>query len=486
MSACFRFRLSSPASASAAAPAASPANFSRVPRLSWLTMVLCLAAWGKTYAAETAAEITAIEQQNATELAFARRAFAERRPDLACAMLKDTPPVDDTEAERMLLLGRCSSAVHDRVQAELYYRRAIALVPADATPKIELAGLYLAMGRQGDAAPLLGQAADASEGQARTDLDLLASRLRPNDPVSASLNSKDKPWAVQLYAGLTWDDNTNAGPVSRSVPAVIGGIPVTFDLMQESMPRESAGAALGLNGSYALRLDDRFSLLFQAGWFGTGYFDRQDYNNDSTTLAAALVYSNQAWSASLQPNVRYTRLDGRLQETTPGIVERVARAISDTVSLTATAGYAKRTVHTDSTRNADAWQGGVGAIAQLTPDLQVGGEYLLQREQAQAAVYSRRLSGPSAYLQYRIRPDLLLGANFSYTDVHYDQTMPLFTQPRTDRQVVSSLSALWDISRYAGRNMVVRAQYTHIDNPSNIAYGYFRRNMASLGVQMQF
>lgn len=435
---------------------------------------------------DTGGQQAALREQNALELAFARRALAEKRPDLACALLRDTLPQDDTEAERMLLLGRCSSAMHARAHAEQYYRRAVALAPGAAAPRIELAGLYLAMGRQADAATLLTEAAGASEGQARAMLDQLSAQLRPNDPVSASLGSRDKPWALQLYMGMTWDDNTNAGPVSRSVPAVIGGIPVTFDLVEEAMPRKSAGAALGLNGSYAVRLDERFSLLFQAAWFGTGYFDRQDYNNDSTTLASALVYSNKAWSASLQPNVRYSRLDGRLQETSPGLVSRVAHALSDTVSLTAIGGYAKRVVHTDSSRDADTWQGGMGAIAQLTLNLQVGGEYLWQREQARAAVYSRRLSGPSAYLQYRVHPDVLLGANLSYTDVRYDQAMALFDQPRIDRQVIGSLSALWDVSRYAGRNMVIRAQYTHIDNPSNIGYGYFRRNMANLGVQMQF
>ncbi|MFJ9532011.1 surface lipoprotein assembly modifier [Herbaspirillum sp. NPDC101396] len=469
----------------------SSAPFRRRATSRALCVALCLsfAAGNPAHAqgtAEPREQQAALREQNALELAFARRALAEKRPDLACALLVNTLPQDDTEAERMLLLGRCSSAKQEREQAEQYYRRAIALAPAAAAPKVELAGLYLAGGRRVDAASLLSQAADASEGQARVMLDQLTAQLRPNDPVSASLGSRDKPWALQAYMGLTWDDNTNAGPVSRSVPAVLGGIPITFDLVADAMPRKSAGAALGLNGSYAVRLDERFSLLFQAAWSGTGYFDRQDYNNDSTTLASALIYSDKAWSASLQPNVRYTRLDGRLQETSPGMVGRVARAVNDTVSLTATGGYAKRIVHTDSSRDADAWQGGVGAIAQLTPALLVGGEYLWQREQARETVYSRRLSGPSAYLQYRICSDVLLGANVSYTDVRYDQAMALFDQPRADRQITSSLSALWDISRHVGRNMVIRAQYTHIDNPSNIGYGYFRRNMANLGVQMQF
>lgn len=432
-----------------------------------------------------------IGQQALLEIAFARKLLSERQPEMACRLLKGSLPDADTEAERVRLLARCSSALREREAAEGYYRRAIALAPDDPTVKVELAGLYLAMGRSQDSSAMLSAAAGQSAGAQRDQLETAAAQLRANDPAALAANvvnaaNKAKPWSLQVYMGLTWDDNINAGPVSRSVPAIIGGIPVTFDLVEDAMPHKSAGAAMGLNASYGIPLDGRFSLLFQGAWFGTGYVERQDYNNDTTTLAAALVYTGKAWAASLQPNVRYTRLDGRLQESAPGVTGRMARSVTDTVSLTATGGYAKRTVHTDANRNADAWQGGFGALAQLTPQLQVGGEYLWQREQASAAVYSRRLSGPSAYLQYRIAPDLLLGANLSYTDVHYDQTMALFAEPRTDRQTVVSLSALWDISRYVGRNMVVRAQYTNIDNPSNIAYSDFRRNMFSLGVQMQF
>lgn len=429
-----------------------------------------------------------IHQQALLEIAFARKLLAERQPDMACRLLKGSLPDAGTEAERVRLLARCSSALHERGAAEDYYRRAIALTPDDPAIKVELAGLYLAMGRSQDSSAMLSAAAGQSAGSERDQLEAAAAQLRANDPAALAANAanKGKPWSLQVYMGLTWDDNINAGPVSRSVPAVIGGIPVTFDLVEDAMPHKSAGAAMGINASYGIPLDGRFSLLFQGAWFGTGYVERQDYNNDTTTLAAALVYTDKTWAASIQPNVRYTRLDGHLQESTPGVTGRVARSVTDAVSLTATGGYARRTVHTDANRNADAWQGGLGALAQLTPQWQVGGEYLWQREQADAAVYSRRLSGPSAYLQYRINPDLLLGANLSYTDVRYDQAMALFAEPRIDRQKVVSLSALWDVSRYVGRNMVVRAQYTNIDNPSNIAYSDFRRNMFNLGVQMQF
>jgi len=34
--------------------------------------------------------------------------------------------------------------------------------------------------------------------------------------------------------------------------------------------------------------------------------------------------------------------------------------------------------------------------------------------------------------------------------------------------------------------MVVRAQYTQIDNPSNIGYSSYARKIFSLGVQTQF
>lgn len=435
--------------------------------------------------AATSVEV-AVPSHNQAELMQAHQLFAEQRPQQACELLKASTPDDSTDSERLLLLGRCSSALKQREQAEAYYRRAIASAPHDAGPRIELAGLLLAMRRGAEAGELLAQATQDSSGEAKTMLEQLAERLRPNDASALGGIDRGKPWSVQVYVGLTQDDNINAGPVSRSVPAVVGGVPVTFDLVQDALPHASTGAAMGINASYAIPLDDHFSLLFQGAWYGTGYFSRQDFNNDTTTLAAALIYNDKRYSLSLQPNMRYTRLDSRVQESSPGIIVRAARVLTETLSLTSTAGYAQRKQRTDSDRNVDIWQGGLGAMAQLTPALQVGGEYLWQREQAQLNIYSRRLAGPSVYAQYKVTPTLLLGANLSYTDIHYDAPMSLFPSPRSDRQTVTSLSALWDVSRYAGRNLVVRAQYSNIDNPSNIAYDNFRRNIFSLGVQTQF
>ena len=62
----------------------------------------------------------------------------------------------------------------------------------------------------------------------------------------------------------------------------------------------------------------------------------------------------------------------------------------------------------------------------------------------------------------------------------------LFFPAREDTQKTASLTTLWDISPWAGRNMVVRAQYTQIDNPSNIGYSNYTRNIFSVGVQTQF
>ena len=62
----------------------------------------------------------------------------------------------------------------------------------------------------------------------------------------------------------------------------------------------------------------------------------------------------------------------------------------------------------------------------------------------------------------------------------------IFFPAREDTQKTASLTSLWDISRWAGRNMVLRAQYTKIDNPSNIGYSDYTRNIFSVGVQTQF
>ena len=174
-----------------------------------------------------------------------------------------------------------------------------------------------------------------------------------------------------------------------------------------------------------------------------------------------------------------------MNETTPGVIARVSRNLNPTWSLTGSLGYINRTVHLDHNRNADGVLGSIGVVAQVQPNLQAGADYNVQREHADAAVYSRRLDGPGVFAAYRIKPQWTVVGNYSYSKVKYDEGS-FFFPAREDTQKTASLTSLWDISSWAGRSMVVRAQYTQIDNPSNIGYSNYSRKLFSVGVQTQF
>lgn len=454
--------------------------------------VVCIALAGMClpgFAAESAAPKSldqALVLQSQRELTLARLAMSQGRPDIACQALKPGTAPDNADTERLLLLGRCSAGLGQSEDAAAYYRRVIALNPQAAEPRMELARLYAATGQREAAAQLFTEAAannGDSEGAAL--MKSIAERLRTNDPATLAAQQQ-KPWSLQLYAGVLYDDNANGGPVSRNVPAILGGVPISFELVPEAMPRSSYGAALGLTGTYLAPINQSWAVLWQGAYFGTGYFSEQDFNNDSLSLAAAFIYRNQGFNASIQPNLRYSRLDGRVQEQTPGVTARASQKVSPTVALTGSLGYFDRSMPAAHERDAQAWFTSFGASWQALNVLQLGGEYVWQDENAEVDIYSRRSNGPSLFATYQASATVSLLANYTYSKSDYEEAMALFPEPRSDTQKVATLTALWDVSAWAGRNMVVRAQYTNIDNPSNIAYNSFRRNIASVGVQMMF
>lgn len=438
-------------------------------------------------AAPAADSDSTLAAQERRELGLARLAMTRQRPDIACAVLEPTTASDSHDGARLSILARCSAALGRREAALGYYRRAIAAQPGVAALRAELAGLYLTLGRAEEAAQAFDEAARYNRDAAGNALmHNLAERLRAGDPARLA-QTMTKPWSVQLYAGLTHDDNVNAGPVSRNVPALLGGVPITFELASQAMPRASWGATTDLNGSYAISLDARSGVLLQAGYVGTAYFSEPDFSNDTVSAAAAYIHRTEnGLTLSAQSNLRYTRLHGELQEVVPGAALRAEQRLNETWSLTGSAGYFHRDMRTDPGRDADGWHGSAGVIGQLTADVTLGAEYQWQRENADDDVQSRRLRGPNLYAAVRLRRDFSLIGNYSRSDITYDQRMALFAHPRDDEQKIAALTALWDVSRWAGCNLVARAQYVHIDNPSNVAYNRFRRELFSFGLQTQF
>lgn len=420
-----------------------------------------------------------------SELLAARVMQENGRPDMACGLLADTP-ANSVDADRLYVLARCNASLQRVDAAIAYYQRVIDLKPADAHPKVELAAILVALDRKDEATQLYKATLPLlPAGQVSTQMSNLIEQLGRDDPAAFARQASGKPWSLEFYAGLVHDSNINGGPVSNIVPAIVGGFPGNFILSPEAMPRSSWGATGSLTGSYVMPLNERWTVLFQGVLLGNGYFNTSDFNNEYMSLSAAFIYRAQDWSASIQPNIGFSRQANRMNETTPGVITRFSRSLSPTWSLTGSLGYINRTVHLDNYRNADGVLGSVGVVAQVQPNLQAGADYNVQREHADAAVYSRRLDGPSVFAAYRINPQWTVVGNYSYSKVKYDEGS-IFFPAREDTQKTASLTSLWDISAWAGRNMVVRAQYTRIDNPSNIGYSNYTRNIFSVGVQTQF
>lgn len=430
------------------------------------------------YAAPTSAD-------SHSELLVARLMQENGRPDMACALLADTP-ANSVDADRLYVLARCNASLQRTDTAIAYYQRVIALKPAEANPRVELAAILVALDRKDEAAQLYKETLPLlPAGQVSSQMNNLIEQLGRDDPAAFARQASGKPWSLEFYAGLVHDSNINGGPVSNIVPAMVGGFPGNFILSPDAMPRSSWGVSSSLTGSYLVPLNERWSVLYQGVLLGNAYFDTSDFNNEYMSLSAAFIYRDKNWSASIQPNIGFSRQANRMNETTPGVITRVSRNLNPTWSLTGSLGYINRTVHLDHNRNADGVLGSVGVVAQVQPNLQLGADYNVQREHADVAVYSRRLDGPSVFAAYRIKPQWTVVGNYSYSKVKYDEGS-FFFPAREDTQKTASLTSLWDISTWAGRSMVVRAQYTQIDNPSNIGYSNYSRKLFSVGVQTQF
>ncbi|MFW7344067.1 tetratricopeptide repeat protein [Pollutimonas sp. H1-120] len=441
---------------------------------------------GAQAAAATGSQYKAAAKRNA----LAQLMLEENRPDVACRILKSASGTTTaTDADSLYLLARCSQALGNTEEAIAYYRQVIALLPNATRPRAELAALYIKAGQPTLAAPLFADAARVGpSNEASPIMQNLAERLGANDPAALIAGAASKPWAIELFAGLTHDTNINGGPTSDIVPAVVGTTPIQFRLVPDAMPKSSWGANTSISGSYAHRLSPSFSLLFQGGASRTDYFDNANFTNDSLTLATALIYRNRLHgiSASIQPSVRYLRQDSRLQESNTGVVGRVSKTIMPKVNLTFSGGYFDRKVKVDRRRDAHGVHAGLGVNTQLIPNWNFGAEYVLQREQASEDVFSRRMNGPSVYAVWQPRHNLEFIANYRYTNVTYDRGMAFFPDARDDRQHTVGLTALWDVSQWVGRNLVIRTQYMHARNRSNVAFNDNQREIFMMGVQTRF
>jgi len=218
----------------------------------------------------------------------------------------------------------------------------------------------------------------------------------------------------------------------------------------------------------------------------TSYFGHSDFNNDSLAAALALLYRKDGFSASIQPNFRLYRQQDDTDTAAYGVTARATQALDDGWRITGSVGYFDQNVPSNDDRDAKGGLASFGFSKLLSPRVEVGAEYLVQRERANEGIYSRTLHGPVLYAVASVHQKVVLTGSYRYSDIHYDDRQAIFPHTRHDDQHIASIGVDWDIGEWTTKGLRLRGQYTYIDNRSNLdAYRYDRR-ILSVGLAMRF
>ncbi|HET8727215.1 MAG TPA: porin family protein [Alphaproteobacteria bacterium] len=430
---------------------------------------------------------TAAQAQPADDRARAVALMDADRPAAACDLLQAAFGHDTPENDVVMMLAHCSWQAGRADDAISHYQTLIERLPAATRPRVELATLYLQLRRYEDAEAQFAaaQAIDPKAG-AMPVLGGLARAMAADDPSALAAAATAKNWQVELFTGLVRDTNINSGPTAATVAGVIGGAPVDLTLSPDSHPKASWGNNSRVTARYIHPLDDSFALLVQGSLAKTVYFSDSAFDNDSAAAALALLYRRNGLTASLQPSARLTRQANDVSERTFGITGRASQTVADGVRLAGSLGYFHRDTPTNEWRNADGYLASLGVNADVTDDLQIGAAYLWQTEDAKADSESRTLRGPLLFASLDVTPELNLSASYRYSDIEYDARQAIFAEARHDREHIAGLIGVWDVSEYLLPGTALRAEYTFISNPSNLALFDNQRHIVTAGLQFTF
>ena len=415
----------------------------------------------------------------------ARLLIQRQLPSVACDILARTHGTDTQSPDALYLLAHCSRMLGETETAIAYYQRLTVLLPNAPRPKAELAAIYTAQGRREEARNLYRQAASLQQG---TEAAILFQHLAGTDAAEnpARAVSGPKRWQIDLYGGFTLDSNINAGPVSANVAAIIGGVPVTLIMDDASMPQEKTGYNVSAGGRYLVPLSNEWAILYQGSLSASDYFNTDAYNSESLAAGAAFIYQQPTYNISIQPNLRYVRQDDHLQERTVGLNARATRTLSRTLEVFGTLGYFDRDVPVADYRSGDGYRASAGLNHALSNGIQVGGEYMVQREDLKLASEARDLHGPSFYAAFAPMPRVDLMASYGYTMTQHDERQALFPDVREDRQHRAGLSLAYKVARVTSGDVRLVAEYNYFRNKSTVGVNDYLRRVLSVGVQARF
>lgn len=298
-----------------------------------------------------------------------------------------------------------------------------------------------------------------------------------DDYLYAIRQSKD--WSYSISVALAPDTNLNAGASAREVS--LFGLP--FELSDDARQRSGMGIAAEAAAEFAPRIGQRTRL--RMGING----QRREYSGttfDDMTVAAYAGprFVTPRWDVSVLAS-GFTRWFGtdRLMSSAGGRIEAtyyVAPQLGLSGSLSAQwIDYIQA-----SERNGPLYSANLGVIHPLGPTSAVSLKGGANRQNARSAAQSS-WSAYGAVGYFRDLPagfSVYLEPSLGFS--RYDQALPAFGKPRSDRSVSAQVSVL-------NRHIVLtrftpRVSYTFTRQTSNIPLYNFTRNRIEIGLTTSF
>ncbi|HEY9379684.1 MAG TPA: hypothetical protein VIQ01_00395, partial [Burkholderiales bacterium] len=162
------------------------------------------------------------------------------------------------------------------------------------------------------------------------------------------------------------------------------------------------------------------------------------------------------------------------------------QGLADDLRITGSVGFVHNNVPSNDDRDNSGGLASFGLSKTLSRNIEIGGEYLIQRERAEEGIYSRTIHGPIIYALARPADKVTLTASYRYSDIEHDDRQAIFAHTRQDDQHIASIGVDWDISEWTTRGLRLSGQYTYIDNRSNLDAYRYDRQILSVGLAMRF
>lgn len=307
---------------------------------------------------------------------------------------------------------------------------------------------------------------------------------------------KTQPFKVWAELALGHDNNINVAPTSSAITLPgIGILAGTF----ESKKDKSSFGQVKLGASWQQPISTHWNVLAGANLQGTRNFQAEDdsFFDRSEQLGANVGLSGRydRHRIGVMAQGQNYRLGGENYRNLAGLSGQYGYLLNPTTQLSGFLQYNQLNYQYGSDANLQNVDsvilGGSVAHAPHRDWVLFGGFYTGQDSKAESKASDTIESdylGLRAGATWLFRPDWQANLNLTYENRDYGGSntllggLPVYNYSRTDKQLSTSLGLDWKVLQ----NLTVKAQFSHVNNDSNVAVREYKRQIINLGVRYDF